>query len=69
MSEYSMTTEAQARATEKYRKKTYDTISVKVRKDSNNKQKYQDYADKLDITLSELILKSLDYVIDHNIRP
>lgn len=68
MEGYSMVSEAQARATAKYQKKTYDRVDIKLRKDSGAKQKYQDYADSLDLPLAVFIVKALDYVVDHNIK-
>lgn len=69
MGEHSMATEAQIRAIDKYQRKTYDRIVVKVRKENQFKEKFTDYADSLDLSLSEFIIRSLNYVIDHNIKP
>lgn len=69
MEGYSMISEAKARADAKYAKKTYDIVTVKIRKDTGNKAKFQDYADSLDISLSELINRSLNYIVEHNIKP
>ena len=69
MGEFNMVSEAKARANAKYDKKTYDTIGARVRKDAGAKARYQDYADSLNITLSELIVKSLEYVIENKIKP
>ena len=64
-----MISEAKARADAKYHKKTYDTVSLKVRKDSGYKQKFQDYADSLDLSLSDFATRAINYIIDNNIKP
>lgn len=69
MGDFNMVSEAQARATFKYQKKTYDVVSLKLRKDSGDKQKFQDYADSLDLPLSVFIVKALHYVVDNKIKP
>lgn len=68
MEGYNMISEARARANAKYDKKTYSMITAKVRKDSGLKEKAEAYADSQDITLSQLIIKSLEYIINHNIK-
>ena len=65
----SMTTEAQARATNKYKKKAYDQLNIRLRKDRGDKQKFQDYADSLDMSLATFVTASLHYIIDHKIKP
>ena len=64
-----MTSDAHLRAIAKYQKKTYDMVSVKLRKELGYKEKFTEYADSLDISLSELIVRSLNYVVDHKITP
>lgn len=68
MWETKMLSESRARANAKYDAKTYDKITAKVRKDSGLKAKAEAYADSLDISLSQLILKSLQYVIENKIK-
>ena len=68
MWETKMISEAKARADAKYHAKTYTYIGTKVRKDSGLKEKYQDYADSLNIGMSELIVKALNYVINNKIK-
>lgn len=68
MGDYNMISEAKARADAKYQKKTFDIINAKVRKDTGDKQKFTDYADSLDMSLSQLIIKALHYVVDNKIK-
>lgn len=63
-----MVSEAKAAANARFDRKTYDYITVKVRKDSKKKMIYQDYADSLDIPLSVFVQKALDYVIENKIK-
>lgn len=68
MWETKMISEARARANAKYDQKTYSKISAKVRKDSGLKEQAESYADSLNMSLSQLIIKSLQYVIDNKIK-
>lgn len=68
MGGYGMVTEAQARATMKYQKKTYDRFTVRIRKDSGLKDIYQDYADSLDMTVSTFAVKAMSYIVEHKIK-
>ena len=69
MGDYTMVSEAKARANAKNDKKTYTTIGARVRKDSGLKEKYLEYADSIDMQMSEFIIRSLNYIIDHQIKP
>lgn len=64
-----MVTESQLRANNKYKKKAYDQLNIRLRKDGGEKQKFQDYADSLDMSLAKFITASLNYIIDHGIKP
>ena len=68
MWETKMVSEAKRAANARYDKKTYTTIGLRLRKDSGLKEKYRDYADSLNIGMSEMIIKALNYVIDNNIK-
>ena len=63
-----MASEAQIRAIDKYQKKTYDRIIVKVRKEAGEKEKFQAYADSLDLSLQSFITKAVKYIIENNIK-
>lgn len=69
MWETKMVSEAKRASNARYDKKTYTTIGCRVRKDSGLKEKFQDYADSLDIGMSEFIVKSLEYIINNKIKP
>ena len=63
-----MTSEAQIRAIDKYQKKTYDRIIVKVRKETGDKERFQSYADALDLSLQAFITKACNYIIENGIK-